>query len=384
MEYPTYLIHYGIPGQKWGERRWQYEDGSLTPEGYIHYGYGKRESTKQKIEYLGIRDRIKSGKATKNDLSKLSGSTYISDLDSMYVSYGYKFVDDNRSAIGTKRMDEIYEFGGREKISSGVDVGKVMVNPAMTLKKNQPLNLDDDLVMKSVTRRINPNYGEKGTNNNCVRCSTAMSLAKMGYSTPQGLTAGRSMCGADANGFSYWFNGAKTKTGNYDDIFDELNKQPKGSFGAVGISRYDANGNRIGGHSMTYSILSDGSVRVEDSQCNKTFDSLKAAMENCSASNSGLTFTRLDNTTPNLKALANDSMVDVGGNRTKTPVYMIRDQGSFSYNNSNNRVTRYNFENSGTLVDYSTAGRRNDDTLGGSDTSNIIFDDEGRMYYRGR
>lgn len=38
MEYPTYLIHYGVPGQKWGYRRWQYEDGSLTPEGYEHYG----------------------------------------------------------------------------------------------------------------------------------------------------------------------------------------------------------------------------------------------------------------------------------------------------------------------------------------------------------
>lgn len=38
MSYPTYLIHYGIPGQKWGTRRWQNEDGSLTPEGYEHYG----------------------------------------------------------------------------------------------------------------------------------------------------------------------------------------------------------------------------------------------------------------------------------------------------------------------------------------------------------
>lgn len=37
-EYPTYLMHYGIKGQKWGKRRWQYENGSLTPEGYEHYG----------------------------------------------------------------------------------------------------------------------------------------------------------------------------------------------------------------------------------------------------------------------------------------------------------------------------------------------------------
>ena len=36
------LVHHGVSGMKWGQRRWQYEDGSLTPEGYIHYGYGKK------------------------------------------------------------------------------------------------------------------------------------------------------------------------------------------------------------------------------------------------------------------------------------------------------------------------------------------------------
>ena len=39
-EYPTYLIHYGIEGQKWGVRRYQNEDGSLTPDGREHYGRG--------------------------------------------------------------------------------------------------------------------------------------------------------------------------------------------------------------------------------------------------------------------------------------------------------------------------------------------------------
>ena len=33
MEYPTYLIHYGIPGQKWGVRRYQNPDGTYTDLG---------------------------------------------------------------------------------------------------------------------------------------------------------------------------------------------------------------------------------------------------------------------------------------------------------------------------------------------------------------
>lgn len=33
------LYHEGVQGQQWYYRRWQYPDGSLTPDGYIHY-YG--------------------------------------------------------------------------------------------------------------------------------------------------------------------------------------------------------------------------------------------------------------------------------------------------------------------------------------------------------
>ena len=36
------LCHYGIPNQKWGHRRFQNEDGSLTPEGRERYGVGDR------------------------------------------------------------------------------------------------------------------------------------------------------------------------------------------------------------------------------------------------------------------------------------------------------------------------------------------------------
>lgn len=41
-----YLCHHGIMGQKWGVRRWQYSDGSLTPDGRIHYGVGSEREYK--------------------------------------------------------------------------------------------------------------------------------------------------------------------------------------------------------------------------------------------------------------------------------------------------------------------------------------------------
>ena len=45
-----FLMHYGVKGQKWGERRYRNEDGSLTAEGREHYGIGKMTDTKR---YLG-------------------------------------------------------------------------------------------------------------------------------------------------------------------------------------------------------------------------------------------------------------------------------------------------------------------------------------------
>jgi len=45
------IMHYGVKGQKWGTRRWQNQDMSLTPAGRIHYGVGdgngQRKSKRQ-------------------------------------------------------------------------------------------------------------------------------------------------------------------------------------------------------------------------------------------------------------------------------------------------------------------------------------------------
>lgn len=41
MMYDDYIAHHGIKGQKWGVRRYQNSDGSLTDEGRRRYGFGK-------------------------------------------------------------------------------------------------------------------------------------------------------------------------------------------------------------------------------------------------------------------------------------------------------------------------------------------------------
>lgn len=55
----NYLIHHGTKGQRWYHRRYQYEDGSLTPEGRIRYSKskGKRSALKIAKERKKQKDR---------------------------------------------------------------------------------------------------------------------------------------------------------------------------------------------------------------------------------------------------------------------------------------------------------------------------------------
>lgn len=48
MAQENVLAHHGVKGQEWGKRKYQYEDGSLTPEGKKHYGVGDGDGTNKK------------------------------------------------------------------------------------------------------------------------------------------------------------------------------------------------------------------------------------------------------------------------------------------------------------------------------------------------
>ena len=76
---PDYLIHWGIKGQK-GLRRFQYEDGTLTPEGKIRYrkDFDKayRKFTNEKLKLEGGRSTEEKVRSKAYKAANLLGERY--------------------------------------------------------------------------------------------------------------------------------------------------------------------------------------------------------------------------------------------------------------------------------------------------------------------
>ena len=58
----SFLIHFGIPGQKWGVRRYQNEDGTLTEEGKARYYDSLTDQEKKAYRTLQPNDRVRLNK----------------------------------------------------------------------------------------------------------------------------------------------------------------------------------------------------------------------------------------------------------------------------------------------------------------------------------
>ena len=78
-KYPSYLIHYGIQGQKWGVRRFQNEDGTYTELGKKRRGLSEYYDTKTEkftkkgdlyVYHKPVNDFLKERKKAEKDYDK--------------------------------------------------------------------------------------------------------------------------------------------------------------------------------------------------------------------------------------------------------------------------------------------------------------------------
>jgi hypothetical protein len=213
-----WLCHHGIKGQKWGVRRYQNKDGSLTE--------------------LGRKRYLKS----RYGMSNFSG-IYRGGLNNFISEQHYTYTDER----GVNHFKDVIDLKDDRINNDYID------DPSTAFSKHYT--------------KVNPMYGKQtGTVNNCTKCAAAMIMAKKGYD----FEAGRSWDGG-SGAFDYWFDGGERNT--YDDAFSAISGVVKTKSGSYGTIDFRNKMNPKAGHVINWEHNNDGTFSLFDSQNGTSFTS---------------------------------------------------------------------------------------------------------------
>ena len=113
IPHSDYLAHHGIKNQKWGQRRFQNYDGSLTSEGRKRYGVGESNLSKrerkqaEKAKAKAAKERAKANSKKKADAQKLQEQKqkrmdYLRDHPEKIYKYRKELTQDDVTEIMQK------------------------------------------------------------------------------------------------------------------------------------------------------------------------------------------------------------------------------------------------------------------------------------------
>lgn len=91
-----YISHFGIKGMKWGVRRYQNKDGSLTPEGRKRYG---RSEDSEKVREI-----------RKKPVSAMSNQELETVIRRMNLERQYRDLKSSEINSGKKQAKEILDY----------------------------------------------------------------------------------------------------------------------------------------------------------------------------------------------------------------------------------------------------------------------------------
>lgn len=164
MIYETdYLAHYGVKGQKWGVRRFQNEDGSLTNEGKNRYGYkgdstGKFNGIKKALSKgsNAVGSRIRKALKTRKDnfvqkhkpVSAMTDQELRERSNRMQMESNYKRLQDELSGKNKHKPS----FGEKHPIMKQVFVNTAVNTAANLVSRGLQTKADELLAEKRMKR----------------------------------------------------------------------------------------------------------------------------------------------------------------------------------------------------------------------------------------
>jgi len=268
---------------KWGVRRFQNADRTWTEAGKIRYGY--------------MRGRVKASRGGVIDPDWKVGSSFlVGEIDRKLHELDERtFPDGRKGYFSAARVM-------RDFLKDTGDIPPDYESPTRRVSKLFGGFIKSGGFNNVNLGEINPNWGEKGTTQNCSKCTAAVELARFGAR----LVAGKQLYPSSADAMSYWFDGAEKTSSEIDDMQSTLDGYGPGSSGS--IAGYYPNG--AGGHCMHWSVDTNGKFSIEDGQNGRRFSSIKQAADTYGFDLSRkFSAFRLDNATPNWDHLEEDNVI---------------------------------------------------------------------------
>lgn len=279
------LMHYGVKGMKWGVRRFQNKDGTLTAAGKARKNKPRYGSEKE--EQSSDRDHSKSDK-TPLALLALRIPLDVITLNSIGLSQDVARISQaGKSFIN----DKVFK-----KDREGCEVDK---KTGLLLKKTE-------MTQKQDAARVNPlvhNF-DNNTKNNCMLCTSTYELRRRGFE----VRAKKASYGYVDDEVNTWFPKAKLQTvegynkkgkpntfAMIDNLEKELVKQGEGARGNLMVNWALTKG----GHSMAYEV-SGGKVQIIDAQIGKIYKKPSSILSECMPQ---VVYARLDNVDFNPKTI---------------------------------------------------------------------------------
>ena len=156
VAYNNYLSHHGIKGQHWGIRRFQNEDGSLTPEGEKRYQDSLSNIYGDDDNYDGDYS-VKKG----TSIFRRTSSDGNDDFSNSKYTYTYDYdnsKDDDFYKQFGKKISE-YEISDDTKLAGKKTLGKAFVERMLKLDNEDDIEAMD-MLYYDAKRRLGKDYVE--------------------------------------------------------------------------------------------------------------------------------------------------------------------------------------------------------------------------------